>query len=148
MIGYRNYQRLQRSAALGPYRRNHLHREFRRELVIGLFDNSERVGCTRTTTKTLAEYVHRATPKDHGQLVRLGDTPQNCKACLVAGRKTAGRWPKRKTLEELSLYTVQVVRKQRKCPEKTPRTRSGCQRCKIYLCAVRRCWNEHIKAIH
>ena len=132
----------------GPYRKNHLHRQIRRELVIGLFDHSEYVSMSRSITKPLAEYVHRATPKDHGELVRLEDTPQNCKAYLVAGRKTPGRWPKRKALEDLSVNTVQVVRKQRKRPEKTPRTRFGCQRCDIYLCAVRRCWNEHIEAIY
>ena len=86
------------------------HRDFRIRLVNQLFDQSERLKLPPHTPQAMAELVHRAAPRDHGQLQKLGNIPRNCVPCRDAGRKTSRAQPIRKLLEALSVNTVKVVK--------------------------------------
>ena len=128
-------------------RDNWKHREFRIRLANQLFDHSERLQWCPFTAQPMAELVHRAAPRDHGKLQKLGNIPRTCIPCRNAHRKTSRAQPIRKPLEELSVNTVRVIRKERKRPERIPRTRHGCALCQMYICDHKRCWNEHLEAI-
>ena len=130
----------------GINRRNHLHREFRRELVIGLFDNSECEFRPIRRNKALTEYVHPAQKQEH-QLIRLTDKAAPYKACVSAGRKATQHATQRKPLGELSTNTTKRVKLLPKRPERPPRSRFGCALCNINLCEHKRCWSDHIRAI-
>ena len=123
------------------------HRSFRTRLINQLFDQSERLQKSAHTAQSLEELVHRTAPRDHGYLQKLGNIPCNCVPCRNAGRRTSRLQPIRKPLEELSVNTVMVVRKQRKRRERIPRTRQGCKLCQMYICDHKRCWDEHLDAI-
>ena len=131
----------------GEHHGHWTHREFRIRLVNQLFDHSERLQRPITIGQPLEELVHRAAPRDHGKLQKLGNTPRSCQPCRDAGRKTSRAQPIRKPLEQLSVNTIKTIRKDRKRPERIPRTRYGCKLCQMYICDHKRCWNEHLNAI-
>jgi hypothetical protein len=56
-----------------------------------------------------------------------------CAACTKAQRKATGSAAARKPLAELA----------RAPRSRTPRTRYGCSKCKIFLCQSDRCWKSH-----
>ena len=123
------------------------HRSFRTRLVNQLFDQSERLQKSAHAPQSLQELVHRAAPRDHGCLQKLGNIPRICVPCRNASRKTSRAQPIRKPLEELSVNTVKTTKIDRKRPERIPRTRYGCKLCQMYICYHKRCWNEHLDAI-
>lgn len=74
----------------------------------------------------------------------LSKVAKECKACMSQGRTAQAAW-KRKALQELSANSVHVNEggeKSRKC--RAPRTRYGCSICRIHLCQLGSCWEEHI----
>ena len=112
----------------GPFRKNHLHRQFRRELVIGLINHSERLTPPSIRSRPLSDHIHQARPREH-QLVRLSDKAEPCRACIAAGRRVSKQFgkaaPKRKALGELSTNSVLQGKKAGKRKERPPRSRWG-----------------------
>ena len=123
----------------GSHRKNALHRDFRRELVIGLNNNSERLTQAHIRTGPLSNYIHQAHREEH-KLVRLSETAQRCRAYTAAGRRVGEtvRKPatKRKVLGELS---TDMVLKGKLAGRRVPRTRWGCELCHISLCNHKTC---------
>ena len=71
----------------GPYRKKHLHREFRRALITALNSNSE---CLTqpppTRSGPLTDHIHQAHQADH-KLVRPTTDAKPCRVYIAAGRK-------------------------------------------------------------
>ena len=128
---------------------NHIsHMAFRSELAAQLFNRSERLSGLKSSFRgckpnLLADKVNHAPEHAHEGLIRLGNVPKDCEACISARRVGQHQAKKRKPLGELSINS-KVAEKRRL---RAPRSQYGCGLCKIHLCHHKRCWNEHINAI-
>lgn len=121
----------------------HTHREFRTNLVIQLYEHSERLGDERTIPKVgaLADYAHLTPPFEHDEPIKIGGFGY-CVVCLCTGRSAIGR-PKRKALTKLS---VNSLRNKQRRHQRAPRSLYGCRLCKVHLCHNEDCWKVHLDA--
>ena len=134
----------------GPHRKNHLHRDFRRELIIALNNKSERLTQPSIRCGPLSDHIHQAHRAEH-QLVRLTTDAKPCRAYIATGRKLGRQIgkaaSKRKTLGELAPNSVLQGKLAGRRKERPPRSRFGCNICYISLSNHKTCWKDHIRLV-
>ena len=132
------------------HEREKSHKQFRKDLRNTLFKNSIRirrhpkhkVAKRKGTDDIIWE------PVVQHKLIKLqAKKPQNCSACIDAGRKsTTHHLGSRKALADLSTNTTRQSRdsKDWKRPQRCGRTLFGCSVCRIPFCRKDECWGSHI----
>ena len=129
-------------------KKHNAHKQFRTDLVTGLFEHSERLTQPRgpkpgIRSSRLADLINRAPIWEHGTIQKLGNEPGYCVVCIRADCKAVRGKRVMKPLQELSGNSL--VRKQRR--RRGPRSVFGCKLCGIRLCNNDYCFNEHLRVI-
>ncbi|KAF2812029.1 uncharacterized protein BDZ99DRAFT_259902 [Mytilinidion resinicola] len=120
--------------------RKDTHLQFREDLYVQLCKASQQVRRQRrprNDRKGTNDVIWR--PVAEHKLVRLWKKPQNCSACIEAGRKVTNKLIEaRKPLADLSVNTTKKLRCSQdwKRPNRCRRTRYGCSVCSIPFCTT------------
>ncbi|KAF2803505.1 uncharacterized protein BDZ99DRAFT_481932 [Mytilinidion resinicola] len=139
--------------------RKDTHLQFCMDLYVQLCKASQRVAGHRrpmNNRKGTNDIIWQ--PVREHKHVRLWKKPQNCSACIEAGRKVTNvNSTTRKPLADLSVNTTRKSRSSQDWtrPQRAPRTRYGCSCCSIPFCRVTSAnksictgWVDHIAKLN